>query len=59
MRMAIGTDHAGFALKEELDEALRQWEHGSEYRVEIVIASLYWTDASAGRAQQQQRGGWM
>ena len=42
-----------------VDEALRQWEHGSEYRVEIVLASLYWTDASAGRVQQQQRGwGW-
>jgi hypothetical protein len=40
-----------------VDEALRQWEHGSEYRVEIVIASLYWTDASVGRPQQQ-RGGW-
>jgi hypothetical protein len=40
-----------------VDEALHQWEHGSEYRVEIVIASLYWTDASVGRVQQQQRGG--
>jgi hypothetical protein len=40
-----------------VDEALRQWEHGSDYRVEIVIASLYWTDASVGRLQQQ-RGGW-
>ena len=40
-----------------VDEALRQWEHGSDYRVEIVIASLYWTDASVGRAQQQ-RGWW-
>jgi len=40
-----------------VDEALRQWEHGSDYRVEIFIASLYWTDASVGRAQQQ-RGDW-
>ena len=40
-----------------VDEALRQWEHGSDYRVEIVIASLYWTDASVGRLQQQ-RGSW-
>jgi len=39
-----------------VDDALRQWEHGSEYRVEIVIGSLYWTDASVGRLQQQ--GGW-
>jgi len=41
-----------------VDEALRQWEHGSDYRVEIVIASLYWTDASVGRSQQQPRGWW-
>jgi hypothetical protein len=40
-----------------VDEALRQWEHGADYRVEIVIASLYWTDASVGRLQQQ-RGLW-
>ena len=41
-----------------VDEALRQWEHGSEYRVEMVIANLYWTDASVGRGQQPQRGWW-
>ena len=41
-----------------VDEALRQWEHGSDYSVQIVIASLYWTDASAGRPQVQQRGWW-
>jgi len=40
-----------------VDEALRQWEHGSDYRVEVVIASLYWTDASVGRSQTQ-RGSW-
>ncbi len=40
-----------------VDEALRQWEHGSDYRVEVVIASLYWTDASVGR-MQQQKGWW-
>ncbi|MDD5141166.1 MAG: hypothetical protein PHY43_13005 [Verrucomicrobiales bacterium] len=40
-----------------VDDALRQWEHGSDYHVEIVIASLYWTDASVGRSQQQR--GWM
>ena len=39
-----------------VDEALRQWEYGADYRVEIVIASLYWTDASVGRVQQQR--GW-
>jgi hypothetical protein len=40
-----------------VDEALRQWEHGADYRVEIVIASWYWTDASVGRAHPQ-RGVW-
>ena len=40
-----------------VDEALRQWEHGADYRVEIVIASMYWTDASVGRVQQR-RGMW-
>ena len=39
-----------------VDDALRQWEHGGDYRVEIVIASLYWTDASVGRLPQQR--GW-
>jgi hypothetical protein len=40
-----------------VDEALRQWEHGADYRVEMVIASLYWTDSSVGRLQRQ-RGSW-
>ena len=41
-----------------VDEAVRQWEHGEEYRLEMVIAGLYWTDASVGRAQPQRRGWW-
>lgn len=41
-----------------VDDALRQWEHGSEYRVEMVIANLYWTDASVGRTPPQRRGWW-
>lgn len=36
-----------------VDEGLRQWEHAAEFRVEMVIASLYWTDASVGRFRQQ------
>ena len=24
-----------------VDEALRHWEHGSDYRVEMVVASYY------------------
>jgi len=38
-----------------VDEALRQWEHGADYKVDIVIASLYWTDASVGRVQREGR----
>jgi hypothetical protein len=41
-----------------INDALRQWEHSSDYRVELVIASLYWTDASVGRLQQQKTGWW-
>jgi len=38
-----------------VDEALRQWEYGADYRVDVVIASLYWTDASVGRVQREGR----
>ena len=41
-----------------INDALRQWEHGSEYRVELVISSLYWTDASVGRVAQQRASWW-
>jgi hypothetical protein len=41
-----------------VDDALRQWKHGSDYRVEMVIASLYWTDTSVGRPQQQRGFMW-
>ena len=41
-----------------VEEALRQWEHGADYRVEIFIASLYWTDSSVGRSQRQRNWWW-
>jgi hypothetical protein len=41
-----------------VDDVLRQWEHASDYRVEIVIANLYWTDSSVGRLQPLRRGWW-
>lgn len=44
--------------QEVVNEALRQWEHGADYRVEIAVVTLYWTDASVGRAQPQTRGWW-
>ena len=41
-----------------VDDAVRQWKHGADYRVEMVIASMYWTDASAGRSPPARRGWW-
>jgi hypothetical protein len=41
-----------------VDQAFRQWEHGADYRAEVIVTSLYWTDPSVGRALQSQRGGW-
>jgi len=38
-----------------VDEALRQWKYGADYKVDMVVASLYWTDASVGRLQQHGR----
>ena len=35
--------------QEVLEAAMHQWEDGGDYRVEVVIASSYWTDASVGR----------
>lgn len=40
-----------------VNEGMAQWEHAQDYRVEMVIASLYWTDSSVGRSAQQ-RGRW-
>jgi hypothetical protein len=41
-----------------VDDAVRQWEHGPDYRVELIIASMYWTDASVGRSPSVRRGWW-
>lgn len=41
-----------------VDEALRQWEHGADYRVDIVVESLYWTDSSVGRLARSRSGWW-
>ena len=40
-----------------VDEAMKRWEHGEDYRVELAVSSLYWTDASVGRPAQG-RGWW-
>ena len=43
--------------QEVVNEGMAQWEHGQDYRVEIVIPNLYWTDSSVGRSTHQ-RGRW-
>ena len=41
-----------------VDEAMKRWEHGPDYQVEVAVASLYWTDASVGQSAQARRGWW-
>ncbi len=41
-----------------VDDAMQHWQHGSEYDVKILVVSLYWADASVGRAPPVRRG-WM
>ena len=35
-----------------VDDAMKRWEHGGDWQVEVAVSSLYWTDASVGRAAQ-------
>ena len=46
------------AAQSVVDEAMKKWEYGADYRCEVAIASLYWTDASVGRVGTQSRGWW-
>ena len=39
-----------------LERALQNWKHAPDYKVEIVVTSLYWTDASVGRPAPRSRG---
>jgi hypothetical protein len=41
-----------------IDEAMRRWEDGADYRVELAVASLYWTDPSVGQVSQGRRLWW-
>jgi hypothetical protein len=41
-----------------VDEAMQRWKHGAEYQVKVLVVSLYWTDASVGRAPAARRGWW-
>ena len=40
-----------------VNDGMAQWEHGQDYKVEMVVVSQYWTDSSVGRSAQQ-RGRW-
>jgi hypothetical protein len=41
-----------------LDVAMKQWKHGSEYNVEVVVTRLYWTDASVALPEPRRRFPW-
>ncbi|MFO1475084.1 MAG: hypothetical protein U1F98_00360 [Verrucomicrobiota bacterium] len=41
-----------------VDEAMKHWQHGADYDVKVLVVSLYWTDASVGRAPVVRRGWW-
>jgi hypothetical protein len=41
-----------------VDSYLKQWKHGSEYQVEVIVVSIYWTDGSVGRTIQRNRMWW-
>jgi hypothetical protein len=53
LRKSIGSE-----AQAVIGSALQHWQHAPEYRVEVVVVSLYWTDASVGRAAQTRRSWW-
>jgi hypothetical protein len=53
LRKIIGSEAQGI-----VESGLQHWQHAPEYRVEVVVVSLYWTDASVGRPAQQRRSWW-
>lgn len=40
-----------------LTRALQGWKYAADYKVEVVVHSLYWTDASVGKSPRSGRGG--
>lgn len=38
----------------EVDEAMSRWQYGADYKVEVAVARLYWTDASVGHGQMRR-----
>ena len=41
-----------------VDDVMKQWTHGSEYRVEVAVTRLYWTDPSVGAPPPKKRFPW-
>ena len=41
-----------------VDEAMRPWKRASEYRVEVSVTRLYWTDPSVGAPAPRRRFPW-
>jgi hypothetical protein len=41
-----------------VDAGLRQWVHAADYKVEVVLVSLYWTDGSVGQTSNRGMGWW-
>lgn len=39
-----------------LEKALQNWKYAPDYKIEIVVSALYWTDASVGRPAPRNRG---
>ena len=57
-----GTDALRRRITDEaqavVDNAMKQWKHHADYRVEIAVVRLYWTDPSAVAPVQQLRFPW-
>ena len=39
-----------------LTRVLQGWKYAADYKVEVVVHSLYWTDASVGKSPRSGRG---
>jgi hypothetical protein len=44
--------------QEIVDDAMRRWQFGNDFKVEVVITSLYWTDPSVGKPAASGGRGW-
>jgi len=46
------------AAQAVVDDTMQKWQHGADYRVEIIVTDLYWTDPSVGRSHPDRMGFW-